>query len=383
MSRPDIGTATPRARRTSASRRTGNNTPTTGAAGVLTLARMNRTRILAGALAAIVTVPVAAALAGDRHEEHSRMQTLAIIGDIPYGDALIAEFPADVARINADPDVSRVVHLGDIKNGSSRCDDAYFKARLDDFETFADPLVYTPGDNEWTDCHRANNGAYLPTERLAKIRELFFAKPGTTLGGRAEVREQSHEYPENVLWRTDGAQFGVVHVVGSNDDQAPWYGDRRDPATGSPAPETPAETVLRAREYLPREAAALDWLDRIFDEAERHDAPAVVLGMQADMWDGAASDQTAFIPLKALIAARAARFAKPVLLLQGDSHQFKVDRPAGQPANLTRIVVQGSTSVPHEWLRLHVDPSRPGVFSCENVVFVTGTVTPCPAIPAA
>ena len=339
---------------------------------------MNRTHIAAGVIAALIAIPAAVASGDGRPEPHNRAQTLAIIGDIPYGDALIAEFPADIRQINADPDVSRVIHLGDIKNGSSRCDDSYLQARLADFQTFADPLVYTPGDNEWTDCHRANNGGYLPTERLAKVRELFFAHPGQTLGQqRAEVRPQSRRYPENVLWRAGGVQFGVVHVVGSNDDQFAWYGDRRD-AAGALVPETPQETALRAREYLPREAAALEWIDEIFDDAEKPGAPAVVLGMQADMWDGAAADQTAFIPIEAVIADRAARFGKPVLLLQGDSHLLKVDRPAGQPANLTRVVVQGSTNVPHEWLRLRIDPSRAGVFSCENVVFLTGAVTPCP-----
>src|SRR3954454_14061783 len=96
--------------------------------------------------------------------------TLAMIGDVPYGAAQIAGFPTDIAEINADPSVDRVVHLGDIKDGSSRCDDSYFAARLAEFQTFADPFTYTPGDNEWTDCHRANNGGYLPTERLNAIR---------------------------------------------------------------------------------------------------------------------------------------------------------------------------------------------------------------------
>jgi hypothetical protein len=41
------------------------------------------------------------------------------------------------------------------------------------------------------------------------------------------------------------------------------------------------------------------------------------------MWDGAAADQTAFIPIKAVIADRAARLGKPILLLQGDSHQLR------------------------------------------------------------
>jgi hypothetical protein len=347
---------------------------------------MTRNLILAAAAAAAIAAP-AAALAqshGDDDKGHGHhaagAQTLAVIGDIPYGSALIAEFPADIGEINADPDVSRVVHLGDIKDGSSRCDTTYFQARLADFQTFADPLVYTPGDNEWTDCHRANNGGYVPTERLDTIRRMFFPRPGRTLGQeRANVRYQSPAFPENVGWDAAGVQFATVHVVGSNDDQAPWFADRKDPATGAPVPETTAEAATQAREYTAREAAAVAWIDTIFDTAEARDAPGVVVGMQADMWDGPPSNQTAFAAIKAVLADRAARFGKPVLLLEGDSHLLKIDTPPGQPANLTRVVVEGSTNVPHEWLRLTVDPSSPQVFSCESVVFVTGAVSPCAA----
>ena len=344
-----------------------------------TVRRMKRNVLAVCLLCVVIAVPVAIA-GGSQDRRTASAQTLAIIGDIPYGPEQIAAFPSEIKQINADPKVSGVLHLGDIKNGSSRCDTSYFKARLADFQTFADPLVYTPGDNEWTDCHRANNGGYLPTERLATLRKVFFPKHGRTLGKRkARVEYQSRAYPENTTVELAGVRYGVVHVVGSNDNQLPWFGDRKDPTTAAPRPETAAETALRAREYTLREAAALRWIDHIFDAAQDEQAPAVVLGMQADMWDGDAAGQTAFIAIKAVLAERAARFGKPVLLLQGDSHQFTVDTPPGQPANLTRIVVQGSTEMPHEWLRLRVDPSKPKVFSCENVVFGSGAVTPCPA----
>ena len=51
---------------------------------------------------------------------------LAIIGDTPYGAAQIEDLPNLLAGIDADPRISTVIHLGDIKNGSSRCDDSYF-----------------------------------------------------------------------------------------------------------------------------------------------------------------------------------------------------------------------------------------------------------------
>jgi hypothetical protein len=326
--------------------------------------------IRAAIAAAAAATLLAAAPAWADHED-----TVAVIGDTPYGDAQIAGFPQDIAEINGDPDVRRVIHLGDIKNGSSRCDDSYLAARLADFATFDDPLVYTPGDNEWTDCHRANNGGYLPTERLATIRRTFFAEPGRTLGEHErKVDYQSRAFPENVTWDGSHVQFGLVHVVGSNDDQLPWFTDRPG------QPETAAEQQLRVQEYTARERAGLAWVDAIFERAERSRAAGVVLGMQADMWDPAAPPATlsAFAPYKEVIARRAAEFGRPVLLMEGDSHVFTVDRPAGMPANLTRVVVQGSTSVPHEWLRLHVDRKSERVFSCEVIPF-GGAEHACPA----
>jgi hypothetical protein len=334
---------------------------------------MRRPTLAAALAAALLAASATTAAAAPPEPTSPKPATLAIIGDTPYGAEQVVAFPGDVAEINADPDVRRVVHLGDIKNGSSRCDDAYFAARLADFRTFADPLVYTPGDNEWTDCHRASNGGYVPTERLATLRAMFFPEPGRTLGGDAAVEYQSTAFPENVRWTQSRVVFGAVHLVGSNDGQAPWFGDRG-------TPETPAETALRVAEYTAREAAALAWIDGTFDVAEARRSPAVALAMQADMWDASAplSALSAFAPFKARIAERAAAFGKPVLLLQGDSHSFLVDRPAELPANVTRVVVQGSTNLPHEWLRLRVDPKAERVFSCENVIFRTGAAAPCP-----
>jgi hypothetical protein len=325
-------------------------------------------RYLLPLLAAAAVVGAAPANA-----QTNEASTLAVIGDVPYGAAQIAGFPTDISEINADPSVGRVLHLGDIKDGSSRCDDAYFAARVADFQTFADSFIYTPGDNEWTDCHRANNGGYLPTERLDAIRRVFFPVHGRTLGAGAEtVAYQSDAFPENIRWTQSGVTFADVHVVGSDDNQATWYGDRTE--NGVRKPETAEERELRVHEYTTRGAATLAWIDATFDAAERDGSAAVAIGLQANM-----GNQSAFAPIQAKIAERATRFGKPVLLMQGDSHLFFVDRPAGMPANVTRFVVQGSTNNPRLWLRLHVDGSASQPFSCENVEYRTGAVTACPA----
>src|SRR4051794_34583221 len=180
--------------------------------------------------------------------------TYSIIGDTPYGAEQIANFPSDVAAINADPDVRLVVHLGDIKNGSSRCDTSYFQQIRTDFDAFADPLVYTPGDNEWTDCHRANNGAYQPDERLAAVRSTFFDRPGHTLGADRTVAHQIAPYVENVLWKDGVTVFGTANVPGSNNDLAPWFGDA----------ETADQAQRRLQEFAGRLVYDLRWIDHIF-----------------------------------------------------------------------------------------------------------------------
>jgi hypothetical protein len=257
--------------------------------------------------------------------------------------------------------------------------DAYFATIRSEFDDFADPLVYTPGDNEWTDCHRPSNGGYNPLERLAKLREVFFDVRGETLGDEVPIREQSGATLENVLWFQDGAEFGVIDVPGSNNSLAPWTGNT------DPTPEQLAESRSRT-------AADLKWLDAIFAAARADDAAGVVVGMQADIWDPEAT--AGYDELVKRLAVLAHQFRKPVLLLEGDSHLFRVDHPftPGDPAygkydtpvdapNLTRVVVQGSTNCPHAYLRLHVDPSSAAVFSGENVVLPLSPA--CDAAPIA
>jgi hypothetical protein len=110
---------------------------------------------------------------------------VAVIGDIPY------KIPDDyakvdrlIAAINAlKPAVT--LHVGDVKSGSSPCSDEVLKRAFDQIQTIESPVVYTIGDNEWTDCHRKDAGGFDPRERLLKVREIYFARPGQSLGKTA------------------------------------------------------------------------------------------------------------------------------------------------------------------------------------------------------
>jgi len=301
--------------------------------------------------------------------------SFAVIGDVPYGDALQARFPAFIDQINNDPDVRMVSHLGDIKSGSTTCDDQRFADVLRDFDGFADPLVYTPGDNEWTDCHRANNGAYHPLERLAAVRRVFFDQPGHTLGQDVPVTSQaSRGFPENVRYTRAGVSFAALHVVGSNNDLAPWTG------IGDTEP-----TQAQVTEEHRRMQAAIANVQAAFATARRDGDRAVVLQQQADMFDETTTDPqpgdySAFRPLVQAIVDQTRRFDGPVYLFNGDSHQFRQDRPLaagskwldfygvrGAAGNLTRVTVDGSDRGESNWLKVTVQPSGPDVLTFRHV----------------
>jgi hypothetical protein len=301
--------------------------------------------------------------------------TFAVIGDIPYGDAQIAEFPSRIDQINADRQVQLVDHLGDIKSGSSLCTDEYFATIRTQFDRFTDPLVYTPGDNEWTDCHRANNGSYNPLERLANIRELFFPVPGRTLGQHSVgvTAQTAQGYPENVSYERAQVAFAAVHIVGSNNSLAPWTGNTT---------ATPEQSV----EVLGRTAADIGLIRDTFRLAKEHRDRAVVLLTQADMFDPsvagpAFADFYAFQPIVQAVAQESAAFDGKVFLFNGDSHVFHQDKPlavgstwlsfygvTSPVANLTRVTVEGSNDV-DEWLKVNIDRRNPEVLTFQRVPF--------------
>src|SRR5205085_1684613 len=157
-------------------------------------------------------------------------------------------------------------------------------------------LVYTVGDNEWTYCHRPNNGGYNPLERLAAIRRVFFPDPGKTLGQHpAAVQSQADlGIPADVTWERADVAFAAVNVPGSNNSLLPW--------TGQTAP-TPEQTA----EVLTRTSAVVEEIHQTFARARREHLHAVVLLQQADMFDPTVpnpqyADYYGFTPIVAAIA---------------------------------------------------------------------------------
>jgi hypothetical protein len=324
-------------------------------------------RIAAGTAVALLSAGIAAAgLADPASAEPVKSGpgfSFAVIGDTPYGSAALAKFPQNVAALNADSSLDFVVHVGDIKNGSTVCSDEYFDQIRADFDQFTHPLVYTPGDNEWTDCHRANNGAYNPLERLAKVREIFFPTPGKTLGATMPVASQADlGLPEDVSFTRNRIAFAAVNVPGSNNSTLPWTGL----GMTAPTPEQLAEVQHRTD-------AVIAELKTTFANARQRSDRSVVVFQQADMFDPTYSvqwgDISAFKPIVQTLVDEASTFDGDVYLFDGDSHVFNADRPlaagsswlakygvTGHADNLQRITVDGSSNAT-DYLRVTIGPN--------------------------
>lgn len=103
----------------------------------------------------------------------------AVFGDGPYHRGELGRFARVIDDVNR-ADVEWFLHVGDIL--WTRCSDSSLARTLRELNTIRHPVVYTPGDNEWTDCHR---GAFQPLDRLQRIRSMYFADPSRSIAGPA------------------------------------------------------------------------------------------------------------------------------------------------------------------------------------------------------
>src|SRR5687768_9234496 len=75
--------------------------------------------------------------------------SFAVFGDGPYHPIENGRARRVFAALRARP-AAFVIHIGDIM--WQRCTDDAYRARRALIETIGHPVVYTPGDNEWSDC---------------------------------------------------------------------------------------------------------------------------------------------------------------------------------------------------------------------------------------
>jgi hypothetical protein len=115
-------------------------------------------------------------------------------------------------------------------------------------------------------------------------------------------------------------------------------------------------------EFRARNAAGIQWLAEAFRLARADGSAAVVVFMQANPWASPSSRYFGYRELISALAGETRNFRGEVLLVHGDTHRHRVDRPLRDPesaepfANFTRVEVFGYPTM--NWVRIRVGAER-------------------------
>ena len=295
----------------------------------------------------------------------------ALVGDNPYVDFNEPKYERLLDDINANPDISWTLHVGDLKSSSLGCSNKNLMDVWQKHSRLKTPFVLTPGDNDWFDCKRRAAGNWNRRERLAFIRKSWYPMPGNMDGlpvvsqgqGSAasktvsktvsETKGDFSDYVENVWWQQSGVVFANIHLVGI----------------------TGLEGGIDIHGEMM--AAALAWLEEVFRVAHRSRARGLFIATQADPWlFTAARDVMDFFcadcprvrpgyeALDEALVRHSTAFEGQVVLAVGDTHIFRVDKPLydGEHLvhNFTRVEAYGHPSV--HWVKVVVNPASRHLF---------------------
>jgi hypothetical protein len=362
-------------------------------------------KLLWPVLAVLVIAAISAGIAVGGHGETNKNEfqyAIGLWGDLPYSDV---QATTGVPNLIADMNNSKLeftVHDGDLKAGNSTpgsttpttCSDALYTRGLTYLNSLDGPAMFTPGDNDWTDCDRPSNGGFSSRERLDHERQVFFSSVYSL--GQDPLKQEVQATPsclgvsgptacvENRRWSIKGVTYATVNVQGSCNnlcDTAP------DPA-----------------EYAARNIADIAWIQQTFDEAKANGSAAVMLIGQADpgfdATDGTRGpvrnpktlvetdgQPDGFHDFLSALRDQVIAFGKPVVYVHGDSHYFRIDKPfldsqGRRLENFTRVETfgdnQGNGNNDVHWVKALVDPNSRDVFAFQPQIVPANRV----AVPA-
>lgn len=310
------------------------------------LGRLMRVSMLRFALALLIAAGASAAAA----ERFS----FAALGCMPYGEENYPAFERLIAEINRHAPAF-TVHCGDTKRGSDRPTEAFLLQMKAWFNSFDGPLMYTPGDNEWTDVHRESAGRQDPLVWLDKLRATYFAEERSLGRNPLPLVTQRRDprfakFVENARWSIGGVVFATVHVVGSLNNHNPARPGAME-------------------EFAERDAANEAWVRAAFVEARETRAPGLALFFQAQPFAhdyGRPGRAPGFKRFLDTVEQEARAFGKPVLLVHADEHRFRLETAkaferGGEPlANVTQLETFGAGDI--HGVLVTVDPASPQVF---------------------
>jgi hypothetical protein len=279
-----------------------------------------------------------------------------VIGDMPYRRKRdLDRFEQLIETVNR-LQPAFTVHVGDIKRSKQPCTKQRYKRIHALFNLFTGPVIYTPGDNDWADCHKGAAGSYDPRERLALLRGLFFPCDQTLGVSAMTVQRQSDEdhhrdFVENARWIHGDCLFTTFHTTGNNNN--------RD---------------LDRAEFRIRNGANLAWIQAAFDIARDRALRGIVLATHANLWSRYEGEpRKGFRDTIEALRAGASAYSGAVLLVHGSDHELLIDKPLTRTDDgedtfewFMRAQVMGDAKI--DGLAITFHPDRAFPFSVTTVL---------------
>lgn len=248
-------------------------------------------------------------------EVHTKV-IFSAMGDVPYLPPEDILLPKQISELPAESEFT--IHVGDIKNGKTPCDEAVYVKVAGMLGRANKPVFIIPGDNEWNDCATPDQA----WEYWVKYFMRF-------------DRRWNHDIPvfrplereEHFSFLKNGVLFIGLNLLGGR--------------------------VVDPNEWKERHRQCLDWVRRNMNHFGDRVDSIVIFGHAKPI----AIHDDFFGPF----SEDAKRFAKPILYLHGDGHRWMHDRPFAA-ANILRVQVDQGGTAPPITVTVTDHPTEPFVF---------------------
>jgi predicted phosphodiesterase len=250
-------------------------------------------------------------------EDNSKTVIFSAIGDVPYTLDDASALETNIIKHNKKDSTSFVIHLGDIKSGSTPCEEAIYINVANILKKFSAPVYIIPGDNEYNDCKH-------PKEAFAFWNRYFFHFH-ENWSENANIQYQPAQ-KENFAWREGHILFVGLNLLGGR--------------------------IHDSNEWQERLNANAKWIEQSLKNNDKSIEAMVIFG-HANLQLKPEKYKIFTKKFRAI----AALFDKPILYLHGDGHVWIKDRP-WKEQNILRVQVDAGAEI----LQVTVNPDLPDPF---------------------
>lgn len=243
-----------------------------------------------------------------------------VMGDVPRSDQEDILIQKQIKLHNEKSNSEFMFHVGDIKSGSSPCDEKVYSKVAGYLKKLDVPTFIVPGDNEWNDCDDPETAWHFWVKYFMEFENNW----------KLETKiYRQNELKENFAFTSKGVLFIGLNLVGG--------------------------LVHDSTEWRERHISNANWIETHFNRNKK-DVWAAVIIAQANPGEKHLDFMSKF-----LISAE--QFSKPIIFIHGDGHRWIYEESWLKP-NIIRIQVDKGGIAPP--LKLIMNPESKNIISYDR-----------------